>query len=1121
MPTVRPTPVSPPPPQEYPPRNILQRSIRFGIPAFLIVAAVLLAFTAPPAAAQSVNHAPTFSAATANRNVNENQPAGTYVGKAVTATDADSDTLSYTLGGPDAAAFTIDSATGQIKLARPLDTESKSSHSVTVSVADGKDGSGNAETAPYPVDDTVTVTIHVNDLNTKTMTALVWKSAFSSKDDKKVEVTVTLWEDPSPPLFDGVHPRYGRTGGGIFPLRLIRGIRGGYLKRNITENVPSGTSVGAPIVAQDPEGGSVTYSMHHPNPIFTIHPSTGQLSTTGIVDYETSGRKESPQAWQLYIRATDSDGQSEVGQVFVTVNNLPGEPAAPANLVVGSAQEGMDVSWNAVAGATGYRVEWRKQMHPVPHLSWRKWGDIPAVFLLAGATSYQIRGLPAGVPYQVRVSAKNAVGYGEVAYDCDDWVNHIPVSIKAAPASAGASGTSKPVRQAPTYKATGVAVEHTDDGKILISWITPVGVDPKTILYDVARRLEDRGPYAFIITGIKDPETDGTVSHTDTDVLTPHSEYHYSVRVTDLAGSPKGPGTQEVCINAPGPPTPPSSKRSAPSNPLGPGTQEVCIHAPEPPTPPSSKRSAPSNPPVSAPATGATGTATDARLTVPTNVQARLQEDGSTLISWDAPAGAGPDVRYDIRRRQAVGGSEFHIIAVKIADADGDGALEYRDAGDDLEAGQAYRYGVRAVDGSGAALRSLWTRGARSSKPGAPVNTGEAENAPVANRAPAFAGASASVSVAEDTAAGAAIAGSPSATDLDTEDTLIYTLGGTDSGHFAIDADSGQLLTGGALDYETTDSYQVTVTATDTRGLTASIAVTITVTNVNEAPAFVAASATVSVAEDTAAGAAIAGSPSATDLDAEDTLIYTLGGTDSGHFAIDADSGQLLTGGALDYETTDSYQVTVTATDTSGLTASIAVTITVTNVNEAPAFAAASATVSVAEDTAAGAAIAGSPSATDLDAEDTLIYTLGGTDSGHFAIDADSGQLLVKDALDYETTDSYSVTVTATDTSGLTASIAVTITVDDVADTETADQDSYQATAIFSRNRVILQWDAVDGATAYGIEKNGQLMPGYSRLTWLYDDAVRGNIQYEYRITAYKNLEDLKALAVMTAATGR
>ena len=53
----------------------------------------------------------------------------------------------------------------------------------------------------------------------------------------------------------------------------------------------------------------------------------------------------------------------------------------------------------------------------------------------------------------------------------------------------------------------------------------------------------------------------------------------------------------------------------------------------------------------------------------------------------------------------------------------------------------------------------------------------------------------------------------------------------------------------------------------------------------------------------------------------------------------------------------------------------------VTDVNEAPAFADEPPTPMVAENTAAGANIGAPVVATDVDSDDTLTYTLGGTDA--------------------------------------------------------------------------------------------------------------------------------------------
>ena len=207
------------------------------------------------------------------------------------------------------------------------------------------------------------------------------------------------------------------------------------------------------------------------------------------------------------------------------------------------------------------------------------------------------------------------------------------------------------------------------------------------------------------------------------------------------------------------------------------------------------------------------------------------------------------------------------------------------------------------------------------------------------NNAPTFSdGSSTTRTVVENMVAGIDIGSAVSATDAD-NDSLTYSLGGTDALSFRINSTSGQLRTHVALDYETKRTYTVTVTVSD-GSLTASITVTITVTDVpetptNRAPVFTAGSNTTrTVVENTIAGVNIGSAVSATDAD-NDSLTYSLSGTDALSFRINSTSGQLRTHAALDYETKHTYTVMVTVSDGS-LTASITVTITVTDVSEAP-----------------------------------------------------------------------------------------------------------------------------------------------------------------------------------------
>jgi hypothetical protein len=171
-----------------------------------------------------------------------------------------------------------------------------------------------------------------------------------------------------------------------------------------------------------------------------------------------------------------------------------------------------------------------------------------------------------------------------------------------------------------------------------------------------------------------------------------------------------------------------------------------------------------------------------------------------------------------------------------------------------------------------------------------------------------------------------------------------------------------------------------------------------------------------SIAENTAAGQNIGSAVEATDDDSGDTLTYTLGGTDAASFDIVGTSGQLQTKDALDYETDNSYSVTVSVSDGNSGSDSIDVTINVTNVNEAPAFPATTDTRSIAENTAAATNIGTAVSATDPDVTstntdvnlddatvDALTYTLSGTtdqpnDYQTFDIDTATGQLKTKDA---------------------------------------------------------------------------------------------------------------------------
>ena len=272
------------------------------------------------------------------------------------------------------------------------------------------------------------------------------------------------------------------------------------------------------------------------------------------------------------------------------------------------------------------------------------------------------------------------------------------------------------------------------------------------------------------------------------------------------------------------------------------------------------------------------------------------------------------------------------------------------------------------------------------------------------------------------------------------DDTMTYSLGGTDAGSFDIDQGTGQISVKAAtkLNLEAKATYRVTVTATDPGDLSDSVDVTIKLTDVdegptitrtdaltNQAPTFPSAATTREVAENTVAGEDIGAPVAATDAD-NDALTYALSGTDAASFDIISATGQLQTKAALDHETKDSYTVTVTASDSGGLSDSIDVTITVTDVNEAP-VAPTVANQTATKDTAFSYTV---PAFTDPEGG-TITYTATLSDDsalpGWLSFNASTRELSGT-PLEADTPASLTIEVSATDDGSPSASAQVTFT---------------------------------------------------------------------------------------------
>ncbi|KAM7140547.1 protocadherin beta-17 isoform 19-T19 [Molossus nigricans] len=244
---------------------------------------------------------------------------------------------------------------------------------------------------------------------------------------------------------------------------------------------------------------------------------------------------------------------------------------------------------------------------------------------------------------------------------------------------------------------------------------------------------------------------------------------------------------------------------------------------------------------------------------------------------------------------------------------------------------------------------------------------------------------------------------------------------------FQINSTSGSLHLKAELNYEEVQTYTLTIQAKDGGGLSGKCTVVVHVTDINDnPPELLMSSLTSSVAENSA-----------------ETIIavFRIRDKDSGNNAKMLCSIQndlpfllnpsvenfytLVTNGALDRESRDEYNITITVTDlgTPRLITQHNITVLVSDVNDnAPAFTKTSYTLFIQENNSPALHI-GSVSATDRDAgaNAQVSYSLLPPQDPHLplaslvSINADNGHLFALRALDFEALQAFEFRVGATD----------------------------------------------------------------------------------------------------------
>jgi hypothetical protein len=322
---------------------------------------------------------------------------------------------------------------------------------------------------------------------------------------------------------------------------------------------------------------------------------------------------------------------------------------------------------------------------------------------------------------------------------------------------------------------------------------------------------------------------------------------------------------------------------------------------------------------------------------------------------------------------------------------------------------------------------------------------------------PIFTRNNVTVTLADGDPSGTPVASLP-ATDADIGENanVTYSIVSSRSLPFAVDQ-FGDVVTSGNLSPAQIVPYSFAVVATDagTPAMSSSATVFVYVTDVNQRPSFAQSVYFLTIEEHSAGGTEL------TQIEALDpegqVITYSLAPLGSA-FSVDSTNGRITVAGILDRETTEGYNLTLTATDSGVpvLSSSVQLVVTVLDINDnSPSFSEPIYTMDVSEGAAVGETVL-VVSASDRDAGNNavVLYSIISDSSGGlFSLNATSGHLVVEEQLDFESSPIYQLRVQAQDGGQppRVDTVAVFLIVSDVNDiVPTFNQDSYSASLLES-----------------------------------------------------------------------
>ena len=507
------------------------------------------------------NRAPEFTQSPLARTLAENTPADRPIGAPLAAFDPDGDSLNYRLGGRDAARFRVEADSAQLQT-RPgidYDHESRDTLNLTVTAEDGHGGRATAEVevtvsdeleppgeVPQPsvsasTLDSLTIDWtepantgpRIEDYDYRyrrdapgqpwtevldtpisatrtTIGSLAAQTRYALEVRARNEEGEGGWSDTE----------YGTTDNNQAPTFN----EGSRTTRRLAENTSGTHDIGAPVRANDRDGGTLAYTLEGTGVSrFDIVPGSGQLRTrpSEVYDHEEAARHD------VTVRVVDGQGGSATIAVTVEVTDVREPPAIPAAPVVSvESSTRLSATWSA-PDTTGPAIDDYDYRYGTDGSRWTTVAN-PA----STATEVEIDELEPDTEYQVQVLARNDEG-------SSDWSESGRATTDANQAPTFAEGATA-TRALPENTAADTdfdtAVTATDGNDDELSYRLG-GTDAARFTLDTnsgqlgTRRFdydhEERESYAVTVTAEDTQKTTASIDVT--------------IEVTDLDEAPGAP----------------------------------------------------------------------------------------------------------------------------------------------------------------------------------------------------------------------------------------------------------------------------------------------------------------------------------------------------------------------------------------------------------------------------------------------------------------------------------------------------------------------------------------------------------------------------------------------------